>query len=91
MSTVVPGRSACPGCIYKGVPPREKFPVSGVTPAVVTSIEATEVLQDSVGIGKTLVNRLLVCDGLNVRFTEMPTRRTPNSEYCGHLVERDRK
>jgi len=86
-TTVIPGKTACLRCIYKGLPPREKFPVIGVTPAVIACIQATEVIKYFVGIGRLLTNRLLVYDGLNMKFTEMATRRDPNCEHCGHLGE----
>jgi len=86
-TTVVPGISACLRCIYKGVPPKEKFPVIGVTPAVIACIQATEVIKHFVGIGRLLTNRLLLYDGLSMKFTELVTRRDPNCEHCGHLGE----
>jgi len=86
-TTIIPGKTACLRCIYRGLPPREKFPVIGVTPAVIASIQATEVIKYFVGIGRLLTNRLLIYDGLNMKFTEMITRRDPNCEHCGHLAE----
>ena len=83
--TVIPGQTACLRCVYRGLPPEEKFPVIGVTPAVIGCIQATEVIKYIVGIGKLLANRLLVYDGLNMTFTELTVRRNPNCEHCGHL------
>ncbi len=81
--TVVPGESACLRCLYRGPVPPEKFPVIGVTPAVVGCIQATEVIKWVVGIGELLTNRLLVYDGLNMRFTEFKVNRNPECEHCG--------
>jgi adenylyltransferase/sulfurtransferase len=36
--TIIPGKTACLRCIYQGLPPEEKFPVIGVTPAVIGCI-----------------------------------------------------
>jgi len=83
-TTIIPGRTACLKCIYRGLPPAEKFPVIGVTPAVIACIQATEVIKYIVGIGKLLTNRLLIYDGLNMRFTELAARRDPNCEHCSH-------
>ncbi|UCH42671.1 MAG: HesA/MoeB/ThiF family protein, partial [Dehalococcoidales bacterium] len=33
--TVIPGKSACLRCVYRGLIPHEEFPVIGVTPAVI--------------------------------------------------------
>jgi len=49
--TIIPGQTACLWCVYRGVtPPEEKFPVIGVTPAVIGCIQATEVIKYVVGI-----------------------------------------
>ena len=81
--TVIPGETACLRCVYRGVIPEEKFPVIGVAPAVIGCIQATEVIKYIVGIGQLLTNRLLVYDGLNMRFTEFRLKRDPNCEHCG--------
>ena len=86
VTTIIPGKTACLKCIYRGLPSEEKFPVIGVTPAVIACIQATEVIKYLVGIGKLLINRLLVYDGLNMKFTEMTVRRNSNCEHCGHLA-----
>jgi len=83
---VIPGKTACLRCVYRGAIPEEKFPVIGVTPAVIGCIQATEVIKYIVGIGQLLINKLLVYDGLNMRFTEFRLKRDPNCEHCGQLV-----
>ena len=83
--TVIPGKTACLRCVYRGFIPPEKFSVIGVTPAVIGCIQATEVIKYIVGIGKLLANRLLVYDGRNMRFNELVVKKNPNCEHCGHL------
>ncbi len=83
--TIIPGKTACMGCMYRGPIPQEKFPVIGVTPAVIGCIQATEVIKYLTGIGKLLANRLLVYDGLNMKFTELTVKKDPGCQYCGHL------
>lgn len=83
--TIVPGKSACLRCMYRGAIPKEKFPVIGVTPAVIGTIQATEVIKYIVGIGELLMDRLLVYDGMNLKFTEFTVKRNPNCDHCGHL------
>lgn len=84
--TIIPGKTACLRCVYRGVIPEERLPVIGVTPAVIGCIQATEVIKYIVGIGKLLANRLLVYDGLNMKFTELEVKNNPNCEHCSHLV-----
>jgi molybdopterin/thiamine biosynthesis adenylyltransferase len=87
--TILPGKSACLRCMYRGPIPKEKFPVIGVAPAVIGSIQATEVIKYIVGVGKLLTNRLLVYDGLNLTFTEFKVAKNPNCEHCGDLTTKE--
>jgi adenylyltransferase/sulfurtransferase len=84
--TVIPGKSACIRCIYHGSPPKTKFPVLGTTPAIVGAIQATEVIKYLTGIGTLLTNRLLIYDGLNMKFSELSVVRNTNCEHCGDAV-----
>jgi adenylyltransferase/sulfurtransferase len=83
--TVIPGKTACLRCLYRGPVPESKFPVIGVTPAVIGCIQATEVIKYLVGSGELLGNRLLAYDGLNLKFTEFKVQRNPQCEHCAHL------
>lgn len=84
--TVIPGKSACLNCLYHNViPPKEKFPVIGVTPAVIGCIEATEAIKYITGLGDLLVNRMLIYDGLHMSFTELKINRDPDCTHCGNL------
>jgi adenylyltransferase/sulfurtransferase len=87
--TIIPGETACLRCMYRGPVPQEKFPVIGVAPAVIGSIQATEVIKYLVGIGKLLINRLLFYNGLEVTFSEFTVNKNPNCDHCGSLVKRE--
>jgi len=87
--TIIPGQTACLRCLYRGVFPQEKFPVIGVTPAVIGCIQATEVIKYIVGIGELLTNRLLIFDGLDMKFKELKVKKDPSCEHCGHLVTKE--
>ncbi len=54
----------------------------GVTPAIIGCIQATEVIKYIVGIGELLTNRLLIYDGLNLKFTELKVKKDHNCEHC---------
>jgi molybdopterin-synthase adenylyltransferase len=82
LMTIIPRKTACLKCIYRGIMPEEKVPVIGVTPAVVGSLQATEAIKYVTGIGELLTNRLLVYDGLKMDFTELRVRRDPNCPHC---------
>jgi molybdopterin/thiamine biosynthesis adenylyltransferase len=87
--TILPGKSTCLRCMYRGPVPQEKFPVIGVTPGVIGSIQATEVIKYITGAGELLINRLLSFDGLLMRFTEFKVNRNPDCEHCGHLAGKE--
>jgi molybdopterin/thiamine biosynthesis adenylyltransferase len=83
--TVVPGKSACLRCLYQGLPPQHKFPVLGTTPGIIGCIQATEAIKLITGVGRLLTNRLVVYDGLNMKFTELKVNRMEDCEHCGKL------
>jgi adenylyltransferase/sulfurtransferase len=83
--TVIPRKSACLWCIYKGRVTQEKFPVIGVAPAVIGCLQATEVIKYITGIGELLTNKLLIYDGLNLEFTKLTVERDPNCQHCGGI------
>lgn len=84
--TVVPGKSACLRCTHKGpAPAPSTFPVIGVTPGVIGTIQATESIKALLGIGTLLCNRLLIFDGLHTKWSEFKIKRNPDCDQCGHL------
>lgn len=84
-TTVIPGKTSCLRCLYQDVLPG-KIPVVGVTPAVIGCIQATEVIKYILGTGDLLEDRLLVYDGLSMKFSEVKLKRNPNCEDCGNTV-----
>jgi molybdopterin/thiamine biosynthesis adenylyltransferase len=87
--TIIPGKTACLRCMYRGPIPEEKFPVIGVTPAVIGSIQATEVIKYIVGMGDLLTDRLLVYNGLKLEFREFKIKKNPHCTHCGHLTRKE--
>jgi len=81
--TIIPGKTACLGCVYRGLPPKEKFPVLGTTPGLIGMIQATEAIKIITGIGELLTNRLLIYDGLKMKFSEVQVKRDSGCKFCG--------
>lgn len=88
--TIIPPKTACLRCVYRGVPPEEKFPVMGTTPAVIGCIQATEVIKYILGIGKLLTNTLLNYDALDMEFRAFKVNKDPHCEHCGQVKERSK-
>jgi len=54
-----------------------------VLPGVIGSLQASEALKLALGIGDTLVGRLLLFDALTATFAEVKVRRDPECPVCG--------
>ncbi len=80
--TVLPYKSACLMCLYKGMTLNVKPAVIGFTPGVIGSIQAAEVVKYITGLGRLLTGRLLIYDGLNMRFNEVHVSRDPQCPHC---------
>lgn len=81
--TIIPGKTACLRCMYHGTPPPEKSPVLGATPSIIAAVQVTEVIKYFVGMGDLLADRLLIYDGMDMRFKEFKVRRNPECDHCG--------
>jgi len=82
-TTIIPGKTACLRCLFRTSSPPEKFPVIGVTPAVIGCIQATEAIKYITGIGEMLADRLLIYDGLTLTFSELKLKKDVNCPDCG--------
>lgn len=80
--TVIPHQTACLRCVFPQTPPAEIFPVIGVTPGVIGSIQATEVIKYLTGKGELLTNRLLLWDGLSGKMDFLQIKRNPSCPDC---------
>jgi sulfur-carrier protein adenylyltransferase/sulfurtransferase len=83
------GHGPCYRCLFAEPPPPGLVPncaeggVLGVLPGIVGSIQAAEAVKLVLGVGETLVGRLLIFDALRMRFREMRLRRDPACPVCG--------
>jgi sulfur-carrier protein adenylyltransferase/sulfurtransferase len=79
----------CYRCLFPEPPPPESVPncaqagVLGVLPGIIGMMQAIETLKLILGIGETLVGRLLHFDALKVKFRELNLRRDPQCPVCG--------
>jgi len=81
---VIPGRTACLMCLYKGADIKGKFPVLGTTPALIACIQATEAIKYITGIGELLLDKLLLFDGLRMKLDEFSIKKDPACIDCGN-------
>jgi adenylyltransferase/sulfurtransferase len=79
----------CYRCIYPEPPPPGLVPscaeagVFGVLPGIVGTIQATETIKLVLGVGETLVGRLLVYDAMRMAFRELKVPKDPDCPVCG--------
>ena len=79
----------CYRCLYPEPPPPGLVPscaeggVLGILPGLVGVIQATEVIKLILGIGETLVGRLLLIDALTMKFRTLKLRKNPDCPVCG--------
>jgi len=83
LMTILPGKTACLGCLYQGVTLNQIPPVIGATAGVIGSLQATEAIKYITGLGKLMTDELLIYDGLNLRFTTLKITRDPACLHCG--------
>ncbi len=83
LMTVIPGETACLMCLYRDKAAAGTTPVIGVAPGVVGLLEATEAIKLLAGLGKRTAGTLLVFDGLEMSFTQLPIERDPRCPHCG--------
>ena len=84
----VPGKG-CYRCLFPAPPPPGMVPscaeagVLGALTGVMGSIQAIETIKQILGIGESLVSRLLIVDALGMEFRVVKLRRDPQCPLCG--------
>jgi molybdopterin/thiamine biosynthesis adenylyltransferase/rhodanese-related sulfurtransferase len=79
----------CYRCLFPEPPPPGLVPscaeggVLGVLPGTIGAIQATEAIKLILGVGDSLVGRLLIYDALNMSFDEVRLRKDPDCPVCG--------
>jgi adenylyltransferase/sulfurtransferase len=79
----------CYRCLYPEAPPPDLVPscaeagILGAVAGVMGTLQATEVLKEILGIGTSLVGRLLIWDGLDMRFRVIKLPKDPTCQGCG--------
>jgi adenylyltransferase/sulfurtransferase len=82
-TTIIPGTTPCLKCIFPKAPPKEVFPVIGVTAGIIGTIQSNEVIKYLTGTGDLLANRLFIWDGMQSHAEEIRIEKNPSCEACG--------
>lgn len=79
----------CYRCLFREPPPPGLVPncaeggVVGVLPGIIGSLQALEAIKLLLGVGESLVGRLLIFDALALEWREVALRRNPDCPVCG--------
>ncbi len=82
-------RGPCYRCLFREPPPPGLVPscaeggVLGVLPGIIGTLQALEAIKLLLGIGETLVGRLVLFDALRLQFRELTLRKDPECPLCG--------
>ncbi len=88
VSVFSPHQGPCYRCMLPEPPPAELAPscaeagVLGVLPGIIGSLQAMEAIKLLLGLGESLVGRLLTYDALEQSFRTFKLRRDPNCPAC---------
>lgn len=78
----------CYRCLFPEPPPPGLVPscaeggVLGVLPGIIGSLQANEVIKLIVGVGDSLVGRLVLFDALKMKFRELRLKKSPDCPIC---------
>ena len=78
----------CYRCLFPEPPPPGLVPscaeggVLGVLPGIIGSLQANEAIKLVLGIGESLVGRLVIFDALSLRFREMRLKKSAECPVC---------
>jgi molybdopterin-synthase adenylyltransferase len=86
--TVLPGKTACPFCLFEDVPaPAQGVPKGplGPVPGIFGSVQALEAIKHITGCGRLLTNRILTWDTLSMTARIVEVERSERCRICGSL------
>ena len=79
----------CYRCLFRDPPPPDLVPscaeggVLGVVPGLIGTIQATEAIKILLGLGETLIGKLLTIDVMTMSFRTLSIRKDPECPACG--------
>ena len=84
VTTIIPNKTGCLSCVVQKpafFKPEKKCELSSIA-TVIAGLQANEVLKVVTGLGKPLLNRILLFDGLSGEFRHINYSKNPNCKDC---------
>ena len=87
ITTILPGRTPCLGCLTPEKPPdwKRQFPVLGAVSGTVGCLGAVEVVKLITGLGEPLAGTLLTMDLGSMRFRRHRVQRRADCPVCAQI------
>lgn len=86
-TTIIPDKGHCYRCLYPNLGSSgmscSETGVLGAVPGVMGFIQAAEAFKVITGVGKTLKNKILLFDGLEMEFNIIDLEKNPECPLCG--------
>ena len=83
VTTIIPRKTPCLRCIFRGNIYGKDKSIIGTTAGVIGLIEATEAIKYVTKIGNLLAGTMLVYDARDLVFEKIEIERDPECEVCG--------
>lgn len=83
LTVIIPGKTPCLSCFLPKKSLREKpIPVVGVTPGIMGVLQATEAIKLATGLGNVTSGKLLIFDGITMRFSKITLEKSQHCKIC---------
>lgn len=82
LTVVVPHHTPCLSCFLPKKSIKKPIPVVGVTPGVMGTLQAMEAIKLTTGLGTVTTGKLLIFDGLTMRFSSITLEKNSSCKVC---------
>ncbi|HOJ30046.1 MAG TPA: HesA/MoeB/ThiF family protein, partial [Spirochaetota bacterium] len=83
LTVVIPHQTPCLSCFLPKKSNKKPIPIVGVTPGVMGTLQAMEAIKLVTGLGAVTTGKLLLFDGLAMRFSSISLEQNPACKVCG--------
>ncbi|MDD4859047.1 MAG: HesA/MoeB/ThiF family protein [Dehalococcoidales bacterium] len=86
LTTIIPGETPCLACVFPDTAKKQNhFPVFGVNPALVATLQVTETIKLIAGFGTLLKGRMLYINAETMEFKFFNLSKRVNCPVCGQV------
>ncbi len=82
LTVVLPHHTPCLACFLPKKSIKKPIPIVGATPGVMGTLQAMEAIKLTTGLGTVTAGKLLLFDGLAMRFSTIALEKNPACKVC---------